>query len=114
MAYRDDFPLGRSEAAAWLGPAPRRSIAGSVVDFQVSQPGAFPEIDCIRRLFPWQTIARAERRADEIGVGADRVLIATGFISEERYLAALARWLGVGYLPLEDVPRAPARSPTSA
>ncbi|MGE3159987.1 MAG: glycosyltransferase family 2 protein [Xanthobacteraceae bacterium] len=76
------------------------------MNFQVPQPGDFPEIDCIRRLFPWQTIARAERRADEIGVGADRVLIAAGLISEERYLAALAGWLGVGYLPLEDVPRA--------
>ena len=39
------------------------------------------------------------------GVGADRVLIAAGLIAEERYLAALAGWLGVGYLPLDDVPR---------
>lgn len=105
MAYRDDFLLGRSEAA-WPRPAPRLSVARNVVDFEAAQSVACPEIDCVRRLFPWRTIAWAERRAGEIGVGADRVLIAAGLISEERYLAALAGWLGVEYLPLDDMPRA--------
>jgi len=103
MAYRDDFPLGRSEAA-WPRSAPRPSIAHNVVDFEAPR-ASFPEIDCVRRIFPSRTIAWAERRAEEIGVGADRVLIAAGLISEERYLAALSGWLGISYLPLEDVPR---------
>jgi cellulose synthase/poly-beta-1,6-N-acetylglucosamine synthase-like glycosyltransferase len=104
MAYRDDFILGRSEPA-WLQSAPRPSVARNVLDFEPPQPATCPEIECVRRFFPWQTIAWAERRAGEIGVGVDRVLIAEGFMSEERYLAALAAWLGVGYLLLEDVPR---------
>ncbi len=104
MAYRDDFILGRSEPA-WLRPAPQLSFAHNVVDFEAPRTLPCPEIECVRRLLPWQTIAWAECRASEIGVGADRVLITAGLISEEHYLAALAAWLGVGYLPLENVPR---------
>jgi hypothetical protein len=104
MAYRDDFTLGRGTQAR-LRPAHRSSFSQNVLEFEPPRFFACPEIDCIRRYFSWQTIAWAENRAAEIGVGADRVLIAAGLISEEDYLAALAGWLGVGYLPLEDVPR---------
>jgi hypothetical protein len=34
-----------------------------------------PEIDCLRHLLPPATLAAAELRAAEIGVGADRALI---------------------------------------
>ena len=49
-----------------------------------------PELDCVRALLPASTVAMAELRAAEIGVGAERVLIAEGAITEERYLRALS------------------------
>jgi len=60
-----------------------------------------PEIDCLRHLLPPATLAAAELRAAEIGVGADRVLIAAGDISEDAYALALAQWLGVAFEPLD-------------
>ena len=48
----------------------------------------------------------AERRAAALGVGADRVLITAGELSEEAYLRALAATLGVAFEPLDDTPRA--------
>ena len=50
-------------------------------------------------------IAEAERRAREVGVGADRALIAAGAISEQDYVAALARHLGMTFERLDDTPR---------
>ena len=41
-----------------------------------------------------------------IGVGAERVLIASGAISEERYVIALAHHLGAAFEPLDDLARA--------
>ena len=48
----------------------------------------------------------AERRAAALGVGADRVLIAAGELSEEVYLRALGDALGVAFEPLDGTPRA--------
>ena len=104
MAYRDDFVLGGNEPE-WLPSALRRTAGRTVVDFEAFGSAACPEIECVRRSFPRQTLAWAERRAVEIGVGADRALIAEGLISEERYLAALGSWLGVGHVSLDDMPR---------
>jgi len=88
---------GRREAA--IDPAARRS--------------PFPELDCIRDRLSLATIAAVERRAVDLGIGADRVLIAHGVIDEEAYCIALARWLGWDYegfrhrnraaCPLDDV-----------
>jgi cellulose synthase/poly-beta-1,6-N-acetylglucosamine synthase-like glycosyltransferase len=50
-------------------------------------------------------LALAELRAAETGVGADRVLIAGGAISEETYVAALAASLDIAFEPLNDRPR---------
>ena len=61
-----------------------------------------PEIECVRHLLAPGVFALAELRAAEIGVGADRVLIAQGLIDEETYLSELARELGCGIEPLED------------
>jgi cellulose synthase/poly-beta-1,6-N-acetylglucosamine synthase-like glycosyltransferase len=76
--------------------------AGAATD----DDGRFPEIDCVRARFPADTIEAAERRAAALGVGADRVLIAAGKLSEEDYLRALAESLGVGFEPLDGTPRA--------
>jgi glycosyltransferase XagB len=61
----------------------------------------FPEIDCLRDRLPLNLVAAAERRAIEIGVGAERVLIAAGVIDEDRYVDALSRWLGIGHETFE-------------
>ena len=47
-----------------------------------------------------------EQRAAALGVGADRVLIASGALSEETYLRALGDTLGVAFEPLDGIPRA--------
>ena len=65
-----------------------------------------PEIDCVRALLAADVIDAAERRATALGVGADRVLIAAGELSEEDYLRALAVALDVEFEPLDDAPRA--------
>ena len=51
-------------------------------------------------------IEAAEHRAAALGVGADRVLIAAGALSEEAYLRALGDALGVAFEPLDGTPRA--------
>lgn len=66
----------------------------------------FPEIDCVRPLLSADVLAGAERRAEAVGVGADRVLIASGALSEETCLRALGATLGVEFEPLDGVPRA--------
>ena len=70
-------------------PIPRRETA----DFTRvrSRLARCPEIDCLRHLLPPATLAAAELRAAEIGVGADRVLIAAGDISEDAYALASLR-----------------------
>jgi len=59
-------------------------------DSRAGQASGYPEIDCVRSLLASNAIEAAERRAAALGVGADRVLIAAGELSEETYLRALA------------------------
>jgi len=67
---------------------------------------ACPELDCLRHRLPPGMIAAAEQRAARVGVGADRVLIHNGAISEEAYALALAVSLRATFNSLERVPRA--------
>ncbi len=67
-------------------------------------PNEFPELDCVRRRLPARTIAAVERRARALGVTADRVLITSGLLTEEAYVRALARSLGLIFEPLESAP----------
>lgn len=64
-----------------------------------------PELDCVRHLLPRAVRALAELRAAEVGVGADRVLVAQGAVDEETYLKALARQLGMVFEHLDNKPR---------
>ena len=66
----------------------------------------FPETDCVRALLAPDVLAAAEQRAAAVGVGADRVLIAMGALTEDRYLRALGKTLGVVFEPLDGIPRA--------
>src|SRR6478609_6923086 len=57
----------------------------------------FPELDCVRNRLASELLAEVTRRAAEIGIGAERVLIAAGFIDEDTYMYALSRSLGFAY-----------------
>jgi cellulose synthase/poly-beta-1,6-N-acetylglucosamine synthase-like glycosyltransferase len=85
----DGRVLARAASDVWHSRAPER-------------PGdhACPELDCLRDVLPSALLAAAERRAAEVGVGADRVLIAAGLIDEDAYLRWLAQSLGVAQEPL--------------
>ncbi|MGC1464828.1 MAG: glycosyltransferase [Pseudolabrys sp.] len=74
--------------------------------FDARDASAFPEIDCVRELLPPDLIAAAEARARAIGVGADRVLIASGALTEEIFVRSLAPDLGLPFETLENVGRA--------
>ncbi len=111
MAYREDWPLGHYAGTVWPVASARRaterpSERRRLIDVRPGWPSACPEVDCLRARLPQQAIAAAEQRAAELGTGADRVLIADGWISEKHYLAALASWLGITHeTTLDDVPR---------
>lgn len=70
------------------------------------EPGPAAELDCLRRVFTPSLLAAAEQRSNEIGVGADQVLIQRGVIDEEKYLGHLAAHTGLRIEPLDDVSRA--------
>ena len=93
---------------------PFRQAAGSLAsepwavefaDTGASRSGRCPEIDCVRLLLADDVLAAAEQRAAAVGVGADRVLIASGALSEETYLRALGTTLGVAFEPLDGISR---------
>ncbi len=103
--------VARSTAAlnaSTAGPSIRLSIAHSTpepADITAMLAGCCPEIDCVRALIAADVAEAAERRAAGLGIGADRVLIAAGVISEEAYLHALARAHDVPFETLDGVPR---------
>ena len=68
--------------------------------------GDYPELDCVRGRLPPAALAYAIRRAERLGIGADRALIAARLIDEEAYLQALGRQLGIAFEPLDGTPRA--------
>ena len=116
MAYRgaDGTVIDRPRGMSWdpwsaapsiIPETPRdRDDQLPLYSRQVHLPRC-PEIDCVRHLLSPGVVAFAELRAAEVGVGADRVLIAQGLLDEETYLAEFARWLGVTFEPMEDRPR---------
>lgn len=56
-----------------------------------------PELDCLRAWLPADVLETAAARAARLGLGADRVLIAAGKLSEEDYVRALAAQLDVPF-----------------
>jgi hypothetical protein len=85
--------VGAGTAQRWDAPA---DTAGS---------DTFPEIDCIREILGPCIAAAAEQRAGRLGLGADRVLITAGTITEDAYLSALARHVGSAFEPLDGTSR---------
>ncbi|MFA6265447.1 MAG: glycosyltransferase [Pseudolabrys sp.] len=101
-------PGSGDEADSRPGPPSRRHDAGPNARGQNPDPRDrhFPELDCVRRALDPAVIAWAERRAERLGIGADRTLIAARAIDEESYLRALGHELGVAFEPLDNLPRA--------
>ncbi|HXD46212.1 MAG TPA: glycosyltransferase [Pseudolabrys sp.] len=77
-----------------MAPVPRPPAA----------PAPFPELDCVRGRATRTDLAAAALRAERLGTGADRALIAMGALDEESYVRALATQLGVGFAELDDTP----------
>jgi hypothetical protein len=98
----------RAKANSWLGSRPPRTILpqGRSQALHKARSAACPEIDCVRHVLTPRIIAAAERRARSIGVGAERVLICAGAITEEAYLTALARSIGAPYERFDGISRA--------
>jgi len=88
-----------SYIAGLLGPPPSQNDNRP----GIREPGPAVELDCLRHLFAPSLIAAAERRSNEIGVGAERVLIQWGVISEDAYLDQLAIHTGLQIETLDDL-----------
>jgi cellulose synthase/poly-beta-1,6-N-acetylglucosamine synthase-like glycosyltransferase len=71
----------------------------------IQQESTCPELDCLRGWLNASTIAAAARRAEWVGTGADRVLVADGTIDDDIYVRVLANAVGVRFEPLDRVPR---------
>lgn len=99
MAISARAALGRTETLRPVSLARTRVNAAAI-------GGRFPELDCLRGRYPDRVLADAERRAERIGTGADRVLIASSAIGEEDYVRALAERLGVAFAELDATRRA--------
>ena len=78
-------------------------VAASFTDGSASD---CPELDCVRPILSSDMLEDVAYRAAVLGVGADRVLIAAGTLSEEAYLRTFAGALGVTFESLDGVARA--------
>ncbi|WP_322514528.1 glycosyltransferase [Rhodopseudomonas palustris] len=90
-ARRDDdarpspWPKRPGFLASWIGPATDGDVGAS----------QSPELDCLRGVLAPDLLQAARRRAQELGIGADQVLIRWGMIDEATYLQRLARHLRI-------------------
>jgi hypothetical protein len=105
--YRDriDAPEARFAAASAPPILQRPGAMDNVIDLFPALRRPCPELDCVRGRLPAEVIAFAERRAGELDIGADRVLVSAGTLTEEDYLGALAAFLGIAFAPLDKLPR---------
>lgn len=92
---RESRSAARPAAPLWRGRRAHHGERPPVIFYPRKPSSRCPEIDCVRHLVPGRTAGWAEQRAVDTDVGADRVLIAHGQISEEAYAVALAAALGV-------------------
>jgi len=80
-----------SVAASLPSHSPRPSLPREVWP----SPDHASELDCLRGLLPPGLLASAEARANELGTGADQVLISWNAIDEDTYVARLSRHCGI-------------------
>ena len=115
MAYWDGggAVIDRAGDDDWNAPAAIPSLVPTFPRDQRRFAGTLPaESSALPRNRLRPPSAAAERRCPSpncapprLGVGADRVLITWGLISEETYVAALAASLGMVFEPLFNTPR---------
>ncbi len=75
---------------------PALSIHDSVAEPALGQNVRLPvELQAFEGIFPAEVICAAARRAQELGVGGDQVLVAQGHVSPDEATQILARHLGV-------------------
>lgn len=67
------------------------------------EPGPAVELDCLRHVLAPALLAAAEQRSEDIGIGADRVLIQWGVISADTYFDYLAAYTGIGIESFEGI-----------
>ncbi|MGP9813602.1 glycosyltransferase [Rhodopseudomonas sp. NSM] len=84
-ARSSPWPKRPGFLASWIGPA-------TDGDAGVSQS---PELDCLRGVLAPDLLQAARRRAQQLGIGADQVLIRWAVIDEAAYLQRLARHLRI-------------------
>jgi cellulose synthase/poly-beta-1,6-N-acetylglucosamine synthase-like glycosyltransferase len=116
MGVQQSF--GDHRPRVWRQPAaamrPPSAPIGRTSSFPMLDPGVgsdrgkdpASELDCLRGILPVPLLHAAERRSRELNLGADQILIQWGVISEETYVAHLARHLGIGFDDLSTVGRA--------
>jgi hypothetical protein len=76
---------------------------------QLYDRGPAHELDCLRHVLAPDLLARAERRAGQLGIGADQVLIRWGMIDDAAYLRHLSQHIGIAIDALRDVDRGDLR-----
>jgi hypothetical protein len=86
-------PVTSDPVRDWVGVGAARPTGRA--DGRRYDPDRFPELDCLNGLLPPETLASAARRAEALGIGAERVLIAHGVISEDVYLQRLSLRSGI-------------------
>src|SRR5882757_7919892 len=98
--FREAAFFDRSDETPAIDPS-----VSEFADTGIVESRNFPEIHCVRHWLAANVLADAEDKAAAAGVGADRVLITSGALSEETYLRVLGTTLGVKFEPLDAVPR---------
>lgn len=86
-------PCDLDERADAAGAAGDDSDKSNAEPDAAVTPG--PELDCLRGVLAPSLLNAAARRAGELGIGADQVLIRWGIIDEARYLNHLAAHLDI-------------------
>jgi hypothetical protein len=97
----------RANTKIWLDSEALRPTLPQNRHFPLAaaRPSVCPEIDCVRDVLSRRITAAAERRAQALGVGEERVLICADAMTEEAYLTALAHSLGTSYERFEGISR---------
>ncbi len=88
------------------GLEPQTAFPDGLQPPHAGHTGGYPELDCVRRLLPAAALAWAARRAERLGIGADRTLVTARTIDEDAYVQALGSDLGIAFEPLDDATRA--------
>ena len=98
--------IRRGSAGSTGRPAYRLAGRPALAPAPPPDAGSAPELDCLRGVLAPAVLQAAQQRGTELGVGAERVLIARGTIDEQSYLRHLARHTGMTVERFDGVRRA--------